>query len=104
MNDQIEKLVAPLQGLSALAVNNIEKITELQLSGIAECADVNIQALKSASSIKDAKDLQAFMKAQIAAATAVSEKAQANANTIAQLAQSYVDEAKKIVETAYTKS
>ena len=44
MSNQIEKLVAPIQELSALAVNNIEKVTELQLKGIAECAEANVQA------------------------------------------------------------
>ena len=38
MNDQIEKLVAPLQELSTLAVSNIKKLTELQLKSIEQSA------------------------------------------------------------------
>jgi len=104
MSNQIEKLVAPIQELSALAVNNIEKVTELQLKGIAECAEANIQALKSANTIRDAKDLQAYLDTQISAAIAIAENAQANAKIITELGQSYADEAKKIVEGALPKS
>ena len=104
MSNQIEKLVAPIQELSALAVNNIEKITELQLNSITECADANIQALKSASAIKDVKDLQAYIEAQTAAAIAIAKNAQANASTIAELGRSYADEAKIIAEDAFPKS
>ena len=104
MSNDIEKFVAPLQELSALAVSNIEKMTELQLKGITECADANVQALKSASAIKDVTDLQAYIKAQTAAAIAIAENAQANARTIAELGQSYAEEAKKIAEDAFPKS
>ncbi len=103
MSNDIEKLVAPLRELSALAISNIEKITELQLKGITESADANVQALKSAGTIKDVKDLQAYMDAQIAAATATAENAQANAKTIAELGESYANDAKKIAEDAFSK-
>ncbi len=104
MSNDIEKLVAPIRELSALAVSNIEKLTELQLKGITQCADANVQALKSANAIKDVKDLQAYIDAQTAAAVAIAENAEKNAKTIAELGQSYAEEAKKIAEDAFSKS
>jgi len=103
MSKDIENLVAPIRELSALAVSNIEKLTELQLKGITQCAEANVQALKSANAIKDVNDLQAFIEAQTEAAIAIAENAQANARTIAELGQSYAEEAKKIAEDAFSK-
>ena len=103
MNKDIENLVAPIRELSALAVSNIEKLTELQLKGITQCAEANVQALKSANAIKDVNDLQAFIEAQTEAAIAIAENAQANARTIAELGQSYAEETKKIAEDAFSK-
>ncbi len=103
MSNDIENLVAPIRELSALAVSNIEKLTELQLKGITQCAEANVQALKSANAIKDVNDLQAFIEAQTEAAIAIAENAQANAKTIAELGQSYAEEAKKIAEDAFSK-
>ena len=103
MSNDIENLVAPIRELSALAVSNIEKLTELQLKGITQCAEANVHALKSANAIKDANDLQAFIEAQTEAVIAIAENAQANAKTIAELGQSYAEEAKKIAEDAFSK-
>ena len=103
MSNDIENLVAPIRELSALAVSNIEKLTEVQLKGITQCAEANVQALKSANAIKDVNDLQAFIEAQTEAAIAIAENAQANARTIAELGQSYAEEAKKIAEDAFSK-
>ena len=103
MSNDIEKLVAPIQELSALAIRNIEKLTEIQLKGITESADANVQALKSASAIKDVKDMQAYIDAQTAAAIATAENAKTNAKTIAELGESYANDAKKIAENAFSK-
>ncbi len=104
MNDQIEKLVAPLQELSTLAVSNIKKLTELQLKSIEQSANASVEALQSATTIKDVEGLQAYLSAQAEAAKAIAENTQANAKTIAELGQSYADEAKKIVEGVLSKS
>ncbi len=104
MNNQIEKLVAPIQELSALAVSNIEKLTELQLKSIEQSANASVEALKSATAIKDVEDLQAYISAQAEAALAIARNAQENAKTIAELGQSYAEEATKIAEDALSKS
>ena len=103
MNDQIEKLVAPLQELSTLAVSNIKKLTELQLKSIEQSANASVEALQSATTIKDVEGLQAYLSAQAEAAKAIAENTQANAKTIAELGQNYVDESRKIVEGALPK-
>ncbi len=103
MNDQIEKLVAPLQELSTLAVSNIKKLTELQLKSIEQSANASVEALESATAIKDVQGLQAYLSAQAEAAKEIAKNALANAKTIAELGQNYVDESRKIVEGALPK-
>lgn len=100
MIDKIEKLVTPIQELSALAVSNIEKLTELKLNSIELSANASVEALKSAAAIKDVGGMQAYFSAQLEAAKAITKNAETNAKTIAELGQSYVDEAKNIVEGA----
>jgi phasin family protein len=103
MNDQIENLVTPLQELNALAVSNIEKLTKLNLKSIEQSASASIEALKSTTEIKDFETLQAYISTQAKAAQAIAKNAEKNANTIAELGQSYADEAKKIAEDAFSK-
>ncbi len=104
MNDQIEKLVVPIQELTSLAVSNIEKLTELQLKNIEESANASVEALKSATEIKDAEGLQSYISAQADAAKEIAKNAQANAQTIADLGKSYAEEAGKIVKDALPNS
>jgi phasin family protein len=104
MNDQIEKLVTPIKELSSLAVNNIEKLTELQLKSIEESANASVEALKSAAEIKDLEGLQSYFSAQVEAAKETAKKAETNAQTIAELGKSYAEAAGKIVKDALPKS
>ena len=48
--------------------------------------------------------MQAYISAQAEAAKAIAKNAETNAKTIAELGQSYADEAKKIVEGVLSKS
>jgi len=104
MNDQIEKFVAPLQELTALAVSNIEKLTELQLKSIEESANASVEALKSATAITDVEGFQSYLSAQAESAKDIAKNAQTNAQTIAELGKSYAEEAGKIVKDAMPNS
>ncbi len=104
MNDQIEKLVASIRELSTLSVSNIEKLTELQIKNIEKSAKANVEALQSATKIKDVEGLQAYVSAQSKTAQAIAINAEENAKTIAELGESYAEEAKKIVEGVLSKS
>lgn len=100
MNSYVEKLDAPVKELNALAIKNIETLTELQLKTIQDNATVGVESIKSASAITDLEGLQSFLTDQAEVAKQMAEGIFANARTVAELSQGYADEAKEITETS----
>lgn len=100
MNSYVEKLDAPVKELNALAIKNIETLTELQLKTIQDNATVGVESIKSASAITDLEGLQSFLTDQAEVARQIAEGIFANARTVAELSQGYAAEAKEIAETS----
>lgn len=100
MNSYVEKLDAPVKELNALAIKNIETLTELQLKTIQDNATVGVESIKSASAITDLEGLQSFLTDQAEVAKQFAEGIFANARTVAELSQGYAAEAKEIAETS----
>ena len=100
MNSYVEKLDAPVKELNALAIKNIETLTELQLKTIQDNATVGVESIKSASAITDLEGLQSFLTDQAEVAKQMAEGIFANARTVAELSQGYAAEAKEIAETS----
>ncbi len=98
MKSYVEKLAAPVLELNALAVKNIEQLTELQLKTIQDNATIGVESIKSASAITDLKGLQSFLTDQAEVAKQIAEGILANARTVAELSQGYAAEAKEIAE------
>ena len=104
MNAQIEKLIAPVQELTALNVANIEKLVKLQLEGLEEGAKVGVESLKQAVSVKDLEGAKSYLAGQTAAVKTAVESAAVRAKAVAELAQSYQAGVKKIVENTFAVS
>lgn len=100
MNSYVEKLDAPVKELNALAIKNIETLTELQLKTIQDNATVGVESIKSASAITDLEGLQSFLTDQAEVAKQIAEGIFANARIVAELSQGYAAEAKEIAETS----
>ncbi len=100
MKSYVEKLAAPVLELNALAVKNIEQLTELQLKTIQDNATIGVESIKSASAITDLEGLQSFLTDQAEVAKQIAEGILANARTVAELSQGYAAEAKEIAETS----
>ena len=100
MNSYVEKLAAPVKELNALAVKNIETLTELQLKTIQDNAAIGVESIKSASAITDLEGLQSFLTDQAEVAKQITEGILANARTVAELSQGYATEAKEIAESS----
>ncbi|MCH8079703.1 MAG: TIGR01841 family phasin [Proteobacteria bacterium] len=100
MNSYVEKLAAPVKELNALAVKNIEQLTELQLKTIQDNATIGVESIKNASAITDLEGLQSFLTDQAEVAKQIVEGILANARTVAELSQGYAAEAKEIAETS----
>ena len=102
MNVQIQKLIAPVQELTALNVANIEKLVNLQLEGLKETATAGVESLKQAAAIKDLEGARSYLAGQSEAVKASVESASARARAVAEIAQSYQAGVKKIVESTFS--
>ncbi|NNE36746.1 MAG: hypothetical protein HKN08_00450, partial [Gammaproteobacteria bacterium] len=65
MNEEFEKYMAPMKDLNSLAVNNIEKMLELQMKYIEDTTKAGVESLKSAVAINDAEGFKDYINAQV---------------------------------------
>ena len=98
MEKTFEKLVAPVKELNDLALKSIEQIAAVQVKAIQENTRISVDALKSATEIKDLDSLQNYLKEQIAVAQNQSSDAVEDAKDIANLGVTYAISVKELVE------
>ena len=72
--EQAKSMYAPLTKLNTLMVDNMEKMTEFQLTTIKSYAELSIDQMKKAVEIKDAESLRSFSSAQAELASTVNKK------------------------------
>ena len=102
MNEQFEKYYAPVKELNTLAVNNIEKLLDLQLKFIEESTKAGVESLKSAAAFNDAEGFKDYVNAQVETSKQLTEKAIEDSKTALELGNSYATEVQKVVKDALT--
>ncbi len=100
MNAQVEKYIAPVQELNALAVENVEKVLTLQLKRIEETTKLSIEQIKAAASIKDAQSFQSYFSSYTETLRQMGERTAEDVRTIYELGNSYSAQAQKIFKDA----
>lgn len=98
MNEQFEKYFAPVKELNTLAVNNYEKLLDLQLKYFEDSAKVGVESLKNASAINDAEGFKDFINTQVETSKQFTERAIEDSKTALELGNSYVAEVQKVVK------
>lgn len=98
--EQTKSFYAPLSKLNSLFVDNVEKVTELQLNAIKAYAEMGIGQLKKAAEIKDAESIRAFTTAQVEAASTLNKKVMDDAKAFSELAVNFKNQVEAIVEEA----
>ena len=101
MNEQFEKYFAPVKELNTLAVNNIEKLLDLQLKYVEDSAKAGIESLKSAVSISDAEGFKDYVNAQVESSKQFTERAIEDSKTALELGNSYANEFQKVVKESF---
>lgn len=105
--EQAKSLYAPLTKFNGVFVENIEKITELQLNALRTYAEFGIDQLKKAAEIRDAEDARAFTASQAEAASALNKKILDDAKAFSEIANSFKEQVENVVaetRTAATES
>ena len=100
MNTQAEKYIAPVQELNTLAIENIEKLVNMQVKRFEETAKLGVEQLKAAAAVKDVDGMKDFFTAYAEAVRALSEKTIEDVRTVFELGNAYSNEAQRICKDA----
>jgi phasin family protein len=98
MENTFESFLAPVKELNDLALKSIEQIAAIQVKAIQENTKISVDALKSASEIKDIDTLKDYLQNQASVAQNLSNSAVKDAQEIAKLGESYVSSVQQVVE------
>lgn len=100
--EQAKSLYAPFSKFNGMFVENVEKITELQLNALKSYAEMGVEQLKKASEIKDADTARAFTAAQAEAATALNKKILEDAKAFSEIATAFKEQVEDVIAEART--
>jgi len=100
MNAQVEKCFEPVKQLNALAIENVEKLIDIQLKALNDNTRIGVEQLKSASEIKDAESLKAYFTNQAEIAKTVSERFVKDTQAAIELGTSYGNEIQNVLNDA----
>lgn len=98
MNAEFDKYFAPLKELNTIAVQNIEKLVDLQLKSLEENTKVSLEQLKNAAAINDIEGLKTYFNNQAEVTKQVAERAAEDARAVVELSNNYSNEFQRIVK------
>lgn len=81
-----------------LTIDNLQKLSVLQIDMLRTCMDVGFARLRAAADIKDTRDLLAFQSGQIEATMSLSEKLIADGKALADLGDGIMAECSRLTE------
>ena len=97
MNVQAGKYFEPVREINALALENVEKLLDIQLKSINDTARLGVEQMKSAADIKDAEGLKKYFTDQAEMVKALGERYIKDSQTALELGVSYTDKVQQIV-------
>ena len=95
---QTEEMLAPVKEFNKLAVANVEKLAQLQLSSLKEYSALGIAQLKALSEISGPASLQEYVGKQTAFMKSVSEKMSSDARAVAEISKEFGASAQQIAK------
>ena len=97
MNAQTEKYLEPVREINTLALENVEKLLDIQLKSINDTARLGVEQLKSASDIKDVDGLKKYFTDQAELVKSLGERFVKDTQTALELGTSYTDKVQQIM-------
>ena len=98
MIEEAEKVFAPVRELNKLAMENLEKLIELQLASIKTYSDLSIAQLQAAADAKNIEDVNALIARQQEVAQTVAEKLAGDTKAVMELGNSYASKLEGIAK------
>ena len=97
MNVQTEKYLEPVKEMNALALENVEKLLDIQLKSINDTTRLGVEQLKSASDIKDIDGLKQYFTNQAELVKSLGERFVKDTQAALELGTSYTDKVQQIM-------
>ena len=97
MNVQPGKYFEPVREINALALENVEKLLDIQLKSINDTARLSVEQLKSAADIKDVDGLKKYLTDQAETVKALGERFVKDSQAALELGVSYTDKVQQVV-------
>jgi phasin family protein len=98
LSEQSQKMAEPVNEITSLAVDYIEKISQFQVNAVKAYTELGMDQLKNAASIKDADSLQGFIGRQQDMAQTVSKKIAEDAQTLAKLGEVFASDIQNLAK------
>ena len=97
MNVQAGKYFEPVREINALALENVEKLLDIQLKSINDTAKLSVEQLKSAADINDVDGLKKYFTDQAEMVKTLGERFVKDSQAALELGVSYTDKVQQIV-------
>lgn len=98
MSEQSQKMAQPINEITTLTVDYIEKLSTFQVNAVKAYTDLGLDQLRNMASIKDAESLQAYVAKQREMATEMGKKVADDAKTLAQLGEVFAEDIQNLAK------
>lgn len=95
---QADKFFTPFRELNTLAIENVEKLADIQTKFIEDSTRTAIESFKGAAAVSDVESLQTYLSNQAEASKKLTERTLADSKSVMELGNRYASEAQKIVK------
>ena len=98
LTEQTKNVVAPVQELNRLAVENAEKLVALQIASVESYCALGFSNVKALLEVNDAEAFKAYIGKQSELVRSVSEQLAGDAKAVAELGSDFNAKAQKLGE------
>ena len=97
MNVQPGKYFEPVREINSLALENVEKLLDIQLKSINDTARLGVEQLRSAADIKDVDGLKQYFADQAELVKSLGERFIKDSQAALELSVNYTDKVQQVV-------
>ena len=97
MNVQTAKYFEPVREINSLALENVEKLLDIQLKSINDTSRLGLEQLKSAADIKDVDGLKQYFTEQAEMVKTLGERFVKDSQAALELGVNYTDKVQQVV-------
>ncbi len=97
MNVQAAKYLEPVREINTLALENVEKLLNIQLKSINDTARLGVEQMKAAADIKDVDGLKKYFTEQAEVVKSLGERLVQDGQSALELGVSYTDKVQQVV-------